>query len=291
MDLVITRLSLLQSLYTNIFENNSHSLTDKQKAMPNTWSAITKATSLHDVRQAYGIEMPQLDIYRPSYLRYKNGDFSAFGGIVETAVAKTQEILHGENSETQLSKLNLEGLSLGASEAIGAAAEIKQKSEKLDVVSVTAHELIMGLNFPELIRFGGLVGEPSTQPEPNNNSRVILEPSMRQLIDKYGNETTMALRIFGAMGKMAVQFGNGLPQSTKTEESIDYLAHQGVPVTVALAKNSFASSRTSQHLSNNPMVKVINIDTLPGKRIGHIANEHVSGVVTVSLLGILRGLV
>ncbi len=61
-----------------------------------------------------------------------------------------------------------------------------------------------------------------------------------------------------------------------------------MPVTVALAKNSYASSKSAEHLPDDPRVKLVSIDTLAGKRIGHIANEHVAAVAAISLLGIRR---
>jgi hypothetical protein len=170
------------------------SIPDKQKAMPNTWSAITKAATMHDIRQAMGLGMPQLDIYRPTHDRFTGGQFAYFADTVEAAVAHAQEALHGKTSETQISELHLNGLSFGASEVVGAAAEIKLASDQLDVRSVTAQEIIMGLSFPELIKFGGLVGEPSAQTSIGEGSETILEPMLRQQGDKYGNEPTMTFR-------------------------------------------------------------------------------------------------
>jgi hypothetical protein len=77
-------------------------------------------------------------------------------------------------------------------------------------------------------------------------------------------------------------------QLTATKQTLSLSYIRGVPITVALAKNSYASSHTEYYLPKHPNIKVVAIDTIAGKRIGHIANEHVGSVVVTSLLGINR---
>lgn len=266
------------------FLNHPNYIT-KQIAQPNSWSPLTKAATLHDVRDQYGMGMPQLDIYRPFNLRYKHGDFSIFAKVVNAAIKHAQEEIHGIKAETQITGVHLDGISLGASEVIGAGANILSTSDKLEIKSVTAHELIMGLTFPQLLKFNSKVGEPLSRLA-LIGGQIIYEPMMRQLIDAHGNEINMTARMGNAMLKMFIQAGNGLPHFYRTKSGIEDLINNNVPVTVALAKNSYASKNTKEFLPED--VKVITIQDMPEVKLGHIVNEHISSLATVSLLGIKR---
>jgi hypothetical protein len=276
-----------------------HPGVSKVKAKPNTWSQTTKSAVTADVLQALGHGMPVLTIYGPVPTRaytererelFKNGNFTPSGQLameaLRGAVDQAQLVVHGMNSPQQFHKLHLSGASLGASNAIGAAAKLMARD--FDIRSVTAQELVMSprnlLDLAKRFTVGGIVGEASTTPFPNN-AKVIGESAVRQAIDYNGSEVIgMNLRMLQGASKLS--YMKGLTKPQPTVEAIESLLDHNVNVLVATADNSALSDMTRTLLPTE--TPQLHISAQEGAKIGHIADEHVALSALVIALNIAK---
>lgn len=276
-----------------------HPGVSKTNAKPNSWSQTTKSAVTADVLEALGHGMPVLTIYGPVPLHaynkferdmFRQGDFTPSGRLAMEALAgaidQAQLKVHGMNSPQQFHKLHLSGASLGASNAVGAAAALLQR--EFDVRSVTAQELVMSpKNIRDLAKrfsVGGIVGEPSTVPFPANAS-VIGEPEIRRMIDYQGSEPIgMNLRMLQGASKLA--YMKGLTRPYPIIEAIGGLLNSNVDVLVATADNSALSDKTRNLLpAETPQ---LNISAQEGEKLGHIVDEHVALSALVIALNIAK---
>ena len=266
----------------------------KGLAKPNTWNQTTKSAVIFDLLGAIGSGMPVLTIYSPipsrAYTRqersaFKAGDFTAASGIALEAIAQAQERLHGPHSETRLDKANLQGGSLGASNAIGAAWELMGKD--ITVPTVTAQELIMGPDsFADVAKrftIAGRVGEPSDIIIPRGTPRIP-EPQIRQRIDAHGSELSMLLRMAKAVKPTYLR---GLAHPEQTVASIENLLNNNVLLLVALAENSGLTHQTKDYLPNNKE-EVITVRGEKGQYADHLIDEHVALTALITALGIRK---
>lgn len=278
---------------------NAHEagLADKEKAKPNTWNQTTKSAVVHDLLAALGEGMPVLTIYSPvppkAYSRaerksIRQGDISPVARTAIGALSHAQQILHGAGSETRLDTVHTHGASLGDN-AIGAASVLTRRGIK-QVESVTAQELILmdgSLGrLADRYVFRPITGEESDIPVPSL-APLIYEPAVRQVIDRHGSEPSTYWRVVKAMTKLSYLVG--LTNPDWLSRQVEYLADQGVPVTVANARNSSVSQDTAEHLPLwHPDLKFITIEAAAGQKVGHLADEYVALVATVIALGIKR---
>lgn len=266
----------------------------KEVAKPNTWNQTTKSAVLFDLLGAIGSGMPVLTIYSPipsrAYTRqerseFKSGDFTAASGIASEAIVHAQERLHGLHSETKIDKANLQGGSLGASNAIGAAGGLMDKV--IAVQTVTVQELIMGPeSFADVAKrftIAGRVGEPSDIWVPQTVSRIP-EPQIRQRIDAHGSELSMLVRMAKAVKPTYLR---GLAHPEQTVESIENLLDNNVSLLIALAKNSGLTHQTRDYLPNGGE-KVVTVRGEKDQYADHLIDEHVALTALVAALGIIK---
>lgn len=271
----------------------------KTKAMPNSWSQTTKSAVTADVLEALGHGMPVMTIYAPvpthahsaaERKMFRKGDFTPSGRlaikVMRGAIDHAQLLVHGMNSPQQFHKLHLSGASLGASNAIGAAAKLMQR--EFDIRSVTAQELVMSpnniLDLARLFTIGGIVGEVSTVSFPDD-APVIGEPEVRRMIDHKGSEPIgMNLRMIQGASKLA--YMKGLTRPQLTIEAIEDLLDNNVNVMVATADNSGLSDKTRTLLPvETPQM---HISAQEGAKLGHIVDEHVALSALVIALNIAK---
>ena len=188
--------SSASEIYEYITADSPAGIVKKESVSPNSWSQTTKSAVIFDLLSALGKNIPVLTIYGPvpshaysfkERAQFRKGDFSPTGRLVKEAVAVVQDRINGPLSETQIRSLNISGASLGASNAIGAAAS-KELSSHFEVPTVTAQELILGpSSLPDLAKrftVGQYVGEPSKTT--SGDYPEISEPAIRKAIDKHG---------------------------------------------------------------------------------------------------------
>lgn len=280
----------LHNYITTEYAGGLIGLRDKEKAAPNTWNQTTKSAVTFELLKALDRNIPVLTIYSPidpaAYSKserdlIKAGDFSPAGRIAEEAINQAQIRIHGYRSETEFDGIHLAGSSLGASNAIGAGADLLEIDK--EVLTVTAQELILGpVNRRDLFnKFAvkSLTGDPSVELSSAHNPQIA-EPALRREIDKHGSEVVgMNGRMVKAM--LSQTYMKGLTKSAPTIEAIETLLDSNVDLLVALADNSAVSSKTWSYLPNKGE-KVIKLSAQSGEKLGHIANEHValSGIVT-----------
>jgi len=275
--------------------DSAPSIGDKQRALPGTWNQTTKSSVIFELLNAIGSGMPVLTIYSPipigAYNRgekrnmREKGDFSPAGRIAQAAVDKAQKILHGAHSESRIDKINFQGASLGASNAIGAADYLLNKNQ-MDVKTVTAQELIMGPDLGGIIKkfsIAGRAGEPSDLKV--SNSPKIYEPHIRQAIDRYGSEPSMYARMFKA-ARLTYLRGLAHPQNTAT--TIERLLDNNVAVLAALAENSGLTHQTKSYLPHDKE-KVVTVRAEKGQYADHLIDEHVALTGLIVALAVKSG--
>ena len=267
----------------------------KAKAAPNSWSQTTKSGVLSELLKAINHDMPVLTIFSPvpshaystrELQDFRRGDYSPAARITTEAVAMAQEWLHGQDSETQISKLHLHGASLGASNAVGAASGLL---ESYDVRSVTAQELILGPKniFPDLaskFTVKGTVGETSQLIVPSDYARIA-EPVMRRMIDRDGYELATFGRMANGMSKRS--YLKGLTKPNERQNDIRRLLEKGVPLVVALAENSGLTQDTEKYLPSGGE-DVVHVRAESGHRANHLIDEHVGLTALITALNIRR---
>jgi hypothetical protein len=256
----------------------------KVKAAPNSWNQTTKSGVVAELLRAVDREMPVLTIFSPlpsfphnaytheDYEKIRQGNFGPAERITSEAIDHSQDRLHGKKSETQIDRLHLQGASLGASTAIGAA-------DKLRVQTVTAQELIVAPRnvFPDLAaRFTvkGTVGDAS-HIVVDENWHQIPEPVIRQKIDSRGNEPMMFARMLQGMSKVSRLKGLTRPGRNETPRLIESLVESGVSVLVPLAENSGLTHDTPKYLPGNGE-HVVNVRAVAGERTSHLIDEQVA---------------
>ena len=271
----------------------------KTKSKPNTWSQTTKSAVTTDVLQAVGHGMPVLTIYAPvpthahsNFERelFRYGSFTASGRVameaLRGAIEQTQLLVHGMDSPQQFYRLHLSGASLGASNAIGAAAKLMARD--FDIKSVTAQELVMSpknlLDLAKRFTVGGIVGEASTATFPAD-AKIIGESALRQAIDYKGSEIIgMNLRMLQGASKLA--YMKGLTKPQPTIDAIETLLDHNVSMLVATADNSALSDRTRTLLPGE--TPQLHISAQEGAQIGHIVDEHVALSALVIALNVAK---
>ncbi len=288
--------STSEDIYRYMLADEKDSIS-KGKAAPNSWGQTTKSGVLSELLQAIDRDMPVLTIFSPMSTHAYNfeerqeikyGDFTSAARITEEAVAIAQQRLHGQKSETQISKLHFHGASLGASIAIGSA---RGSLADFDVRSVTAQELIIGPKnvFPDLagkFTINSNVGEVSEIIVPNDYARIA-EPIMRRMIDRDGYEFATYRRMASGMSKRTFLKGLTNPEFNQTPSAIEELVGNGVPLIVALAENSGLTKDTEDYL---PMDSedVIHIRAEAGQRANHLIDEQVGLTDMIAALNIKR---
>ncbi len=271
-------------------------LINKEIAAPNTYSQSLKSVTNLDVLRAVKLGMPVLTIYSPMSSQVysaderkhiRQGDFGPASRIVIEAIEQAQIRLHGKTSETQISKINAAGASLGAANIAAASAEIVQAGE-MDVRSVHLQELIMGpknvYDLAKRFMVKQHVGEPSSGTY--EDFYVIHEPIARQMVDQDGSELIGTnFRILKGM-KPTYMFGLTHPEYTR--QHIAVLGDYGVSTQIALAENSALTHETSDYLPDNGE-RVVTVRASKGQRIGHIMNEHIALSSILTAMSVIRG--
>ncbi len=288
--------SSADTLYRYISRDPSVSRT---AAKPNTWNQTTKSAVTADLLTAFDRGMPVLTIYGPVPTHahsaaerklFRRGDFTPFGTLameaIRGAITQAQLQVHSMDSPQQFHKLHISGASLGANNAVGAAAKLMEQG--FDVQTVTAQELVLSpRSLPDLAkRFtaGGLVGGESHESFPEI-SRVIGEASLRQAIDYKGSEPIgVNLRMVQSASKYSYMRGMTRPQPTV--EAIERLLERDVDVLVATADNSAMSDKGRTLLPEG--VQQIHITAQEGAKLGHIVDEHVALSALVIALNVMR---
>jgi hypothetical protein len=249
----------------------------KHKAQPNSWGPLELAGTTHDLLAAdEETSMPVLTIFRPICPSRQNlqdiqqGNFGAYAGLVEAAVNAAESRLHGQAGTTRFNELNGIGLSLGATESLYALLEILRRQEAAFTIGTLAlQELIIGPSNPlELVRFSQTAGK-----SPNNSTEGYIripEPPIRMLLDRAGNEWQMNLRMLAAVSRR--QLLQGLAHPERTRDTVAELADR-VPITIALAENSWASKDTRKHLAEVAGLAYITVSGVK-EPLTHIMNEH-----------------
>jgi len=202
------------------------------------------------------------------------------------AIEQTQLLVHGMDSPQQFYRLHLSGASLGASNAIGAAAKLMARD--FDIKSVTAQELVMSpknlLDLAKRFTVGGIVGEASTATFPAD-AKIIGESALRQAIDYKGSEIIgMNLRMLQGASKLA--YMKGLTKPQPTIDAIETLLDHNVSMLVATADNSALSDRTRTLLPGE--TPQLHISAQEGAQIGHIVDEHVALSALVIALNVAK---
>lgn len=287
-----------KELYRYIHLDNPDIL-DKQKAKPNGWNQATKSKVVFELIAALGQGMPVLTIFSPvppaAYFgkerkAFRSGDFSPATRIATEALFHAQTLLHGSNGETQVDKLHTYGASLGASNNVGASRGLAETSDRHQVLTVTAQELIMGpqslVQLADGFLFRNTVGDPPSLGPLSRLHPRILEPALRRAIDAHGNELTMFPRIINAMLKLS--YLSGLTHPRKIAGDVENLLDRGIPVTVAVAKNSRLTHQTPSYLPQSE--ENLRLITVTGhdQRVGHLIDEHTALTAAVIALGIQK---
>ncbi|HEX4773928.1 MAG TPA: hypothetical protein VH234_00200 [Candidatus Saccharimonadales bacterium] len=254
----------------------------KERFAPNSWNQTAKSAAIFELLGALGKNVPVLTIYGsvPSHAysyrergQLRSGDFSPAGRLAKEALAEAQDRLHGPDSETQIDTVRFSGASLGASNAIGAAAS-KEVLHDFDVPTVSAQELILGpKNLPDLgKRFTSIVGEPSDETVSQHNPKIE-ETAMRKAVDAHGSEIVgMNARMIKGMKPTYMK---GLTKPEATVQAVERLLDNNVNFLVALAENSALTYQTASYLPNSGE-RVVTIRGENGQKIGHLADEHVA---------------
>jgi hypothetical protein len=264
----------------------------RNEAAPNTWNQMTKSGVISELLKAAGCEMPVLTIFSPlpsvpknAYThqenkKIRNGDFGPAARITEEAIRAAQERLHSLGGETQLELTHLQGASLGASSALGAANE--------SVHTVTAQELIIAprnlLDLGARFTIKDPVGEKS-QLVPEKSWSVISEPLLRKKIESKGNEPMMIGRMLQGMSKFTRLMGLTHPESSEMPHIIERLAAAGVSVMIPLAETSGLTHDTPKYLPDNGE-HVVKVRATEGERTAHLIDEHVALTALMTVLNI-----
>jgi hypothetical protein len=266
----------------------------KEGFAPNSWNQTTKSAAIFELLGALGKNVPVLTVYGPipshaySYRergQLRSGDFSPAGRLAKEAIAEAQDRLHGPNSETQIDTIRFSGASLGASNAIGAAAS-KEILHDFDLPTVTAQELILGpKSLPDLgkrFTVGSIVGEPSDETVSQHNPKIE-ETAMRKAVDAHGSEIVgMNARMVKGMKPTYMK---GLTKPEATVQAVERLLDNNVNLLVALAENSGLTYQTASYLPNSGE-RVVTIMGENGQRLGHLADEHVALSALVTALNL-----
>lgn len=272
---------------------------DKQIAKPNSWNQATKSKTVFEVLAAMEEGMPVLTIFSPlppkayqpvERKAFGKGNYAPAGVMTLRAVRRAQEILHGHSSPTQIDKLHLHGASLGASNAIGAAAAISRLSDERQVLTVTAQELILGpkklTDLAARFTIKSVVGEASNY-DPAMRFLRLEEPALRKVIDAHGNELAMFLRTARAMTKVA--YLAGLTRPERIVNNVEDLLAQGTKISVPLAANSALTHETASYLpKGEDNLQVINVKAIKDQKATHLIDEHVGLVAATTVLGISK---
>jgi hypothetical protein len=271
----------------------------KAAAKPNSWGQTIKSAVTADLLAAVGRGMPVLTIYAPVPTHahnnlerdlFRHGEFTPSGRLameaLRGAVDHAQLLIHGMDSSEQFHKLHLSGASLGASNAIGAAAKLMQRD--FDVRSVTTQELVMSpknmLDLAKRFTVGGIVGEASTAPLPKG-AQYIGEAALRQAVDRKGSEL-IGMNIRMLQGASKYSYMKGLTKPRPTAEAVEALLDSGVDVLVATADNSAMSDKTRTLLpAETPQ---LHLTAQEGAKLGHIVDEHVTLSALVIALNVAR---
>lgn len=279
-----------EEIYRYLHPSSRATLLTKETAQPNSWGPLLRSGTVQAVLAAAGISMPVITIFspiRPSKSEGKNlrnGDYSSFGELVEMVVATA---LDGEVRPTSAAPLkttvHLLGLSLGAQEAVGAAAALYRSSTTLTLGSLTVQETVLGMNtLREANDYKILSGEPSTQT--TEALQEIPEPKLRMLLDRGGGEL---LGMFTRMAGSAItglSLLMGVTKSEQTKAIMEELVQANIPVTIARAANSKVSLE-SENVAPEKAQHVL-IEAVAEKQLGHIVNEIHTAVAATAYYGL-----
>ncbi|HTB48650.1 MAG TPA: hypothetical protein VK712_01060 [Verrucomicrobiae bacterium] len=272
----------------------------KGHAAPNSWNQISKSWVMSELLQAVDQDMPVLTIFSPipthaysrgDRKRFRHGDFTPAADITAQAIQLAQERLHGAHSETQIDTLHLHGASLGASNAIGAAAGLL---EAFAVRSLTAQELIIGPTsyFPDLatkFTIKNTVGEPSSEviTQMIDYARIG-EPAIRRMIDRDGTELATAGRAIISMLKYSYLKGLTDPEHNQTPRDVARVAEAGAHLAIVLAANSGLTQETNEYLPPAGRESVVHVRAENGHRVAHLIDEHVAPTALLAVMNIAR---
>jgi hypothetical protein len=267
-------------------ETEKPGMREQTAASPSSWNQITKSATYAEFLKAGGRPMPVLTIFSPvptsSYFRdersmFRQGDFTPAGELVMEALEAAQERLHGSTSETQISKVHVHGLSLGASNAVGTAYHLSA-ADRYETPTVTTQELIIGPKniVPDLAKkftVGGMTGEAAER-----SPRVLLpkieEPKLRAALMRHDSDKVgMIGGMVRGMAKLTYLQGLTHPDRSPVPDQINTLIERGVSVLAAFAVNSAISKDTQSYLPDE--VHRVQVKPVKGEKTGHLINEHV----------------
>jgi hypothetical protein len=276
---------------------------DLMLAQPHSYNQAVKSKTIHDLLKIQFFGMPVITIFglmhpkvygKNERSEFRDGDFIPAGQVVQAAVSKLEDRLHSPKGN-HIQKIHFNGLSLGASNARGAAVYTLYRSE-LQVGSLTAQESITGPDkFPRTLRQAGRFGfrqqvnRPVTPLSVSDHPKIH-EPHLRRKLIERGNEVQMIGQMLVAMSHQT--FLRGLTKSRLAKRNLIDLDKAGVPVTLANAYNSGLSEETQEPLRIGGFTPLfanqqkLLVKAIEGKRIGHELNELVTPSATIALAGI-----
>lgn len=276
------------------------SIEDRMRAQPHSYNQVVKSKTIHDLLKLEGFGMPVVTIFglihpktysEKERKRFKEGNFSATTRLVENALSRLEDRLHG-TGQNRISKVHFYGPSLGATNGLGAAAKPYHHGN-FQVGSFTGQEMLMGPDkFPRIPRLGGrflfkqqVDGGPRYLP-PGTWNRIA-EPLLRREFTERGNEPQMLAQMAIAMSRLT--FLKGLTRPSFAKEDMWILSNHGIPTTLASAHDSGLSIEAQEFFTSeytDYRVQNIVVKAVGDQRIGHELNELVTPSATIALAGI-----
>lgn len=283
--------------YKSFADKDKHDFITVQTSQPHSLNQAVKAGHIHNALKAAGRPMRVTTIYGPitysawtkeELKGFANGDYTAASQIARLAFKYTQDLLHGPStSQSRTEAYHFNGVSLGASYAVGSAAAM---AREINIGSVTSQEQPLGLAGTKdtflRFTFKSKIGEESNI-EPSEGAVILPNPKMRDDIDGHGNELIMWPQQIGGMLKLA--YLKGFSHSECVIGNVMALT-AGSPVTFAVGRNSAMTENTLRNLESvqNPNMHAIIVEALKGQFAVHDMSERVPVTTAIALRGISR---
>lgn len=280
--------------FVDYLYNPQPSKADVNKAQPNSWRQLMKATDLYETLVATGEGMPVAVAFSPlskklfsdkQKLALKEGVTTPYGMVARALIGKVDEITQGPGHLDLIERIHLFAPGLGHM-AVGAAQFIETELPE-HVRSITTPNLILGqAGKIDLLRHYTIDSSVGEAPKIQIATAVMPESAIAAEADKAGSERAMRQRQIVAML-------NGLHlaamyKSDWTTHALADLARRGANVTVPLAQNASPTANTRYHLpTDSPNVLVINVASgVKDKKAELMTNEYVALNSLLALAGV-----